>query len=197
MPPGTPPPGVFPSADGAEVTSPVSIMEWLMNYLQEARARSPPPLEGVCRAGELLFVPRGWWHLVVNVEEGVAITHNYVGREDLPHVLQFLRDRPEQVSGYRGARPLYDVFRERLRAAQPALLDEAERRLERLDRDGAVDEQEEAKPTLWKRLKLDTEAFSFGFGFGADDADADDESRTEEDDDEDGLRRKSSGCSAM
>lgn len=34
---GTPPPGVHPSPDGAEVAAPVSIIEWLINFYEEAR----------------------------------------------------------------------------------------------------------------------------------------------------------------
>lgn len=52
------PPGVFVSDDQSEVTSPLSIMEWLLNFHKEARASSGC-VEGVCKAGEVLYVPSG------------------------------------------------------------------------------------------------------------------------------------------
>jgi hypothetical protein len=51
--------------------------------------------ECTVRAGELLFVPRGWWHMALNLEEGVAVTHNFVSEETLPHVLRFLKNAAE------------------------------------------------------------------------------------------------------
>jgi hypothetical protein len=33
-----PPPGVYPSPDGADVAAPVSIIEWFANFYDEARA---------------------------------------------------------------------------------------------------------------------------------------------------------------
>jgi hypothetical protein len=39
----------------------------------------------------------------MNIEEGVAVTQNYAGRVNLPHVLAFLRTRdPALVSGVEG-----------------------------------------------------------------------------------------------
>lgn len=54
------PPGVFVSDDNSEVTSPLSIAEYLLTFHAEARAQAGC-LEGICHAGELLFVPSGWW----------------------------------------------------------------------------------------------------------------------------------------
>lgn len=50
-------------------------------------------MEAVVEAGELIFVPRGWWHLALNLEESLAITHNYVSAANLGHVLAFLASR--------------------------------------------------------------------------------------------------------
>jgi hypothetical protein len=83
FPPHVPPPGVFPSADGSEVTSPVSIMEWFSNFYEQSQQWSVQPFEGICNEGELIFVPSGWWHIVLNLDESIAITQNYVSRRNL------------------------------------------------------------------------------------------------------------------
>ncbi|KAL1997575.1 hypothetical protein VTN02DRAFT_1436 [Thermoascus thermophilus] len=95
-----PPPGVYVSADQSEVTAPLSIAEWLLGFHALAR-RTPGCVEAVCREGEVLHVPSGWWHLVVNLEPCVAITQNFIPRAHLPAALDFLRNKPDQVSGFR------------------------------------------------------------------------------------------------
>ena len=80
FPPDVTPPGVHPSPDGAEVASPVSIIEWFMNFYGATKNWKKRPIECICKAGEVIFVPNGWWHLVINLEESIAITQNYVSR---------------------------------------------------------------------------------------------------------------------
>lgn len=85
FPPGRDaPPGVHPSADGADVAAPVSLPEWFMNHYSQLAGGRGGALEGVCRQGEVVFVPHGWWHAVLNLEESVAITQNYVSRCGAP-----------------------------------------------------------------------------------------------------------------
>lgn len=80
FPPDVVPPGVHPSPDGAEVACPVSIIEWFMNFYGATKTWKKKPIECICKAGEVIFVPNGWWHLVINLEESIAITQNYVSR---------------------------------------------------------------------------------------------------------------------
>lgn len=80
FPPDVIPPGVHPSPDGADAASPVSIIEWFMNFYGATKNWQKKPIECVCKAGEVIFVPCGWWHLVINLEESIAITQNYVSK---------------------------------------------------------------------------------------------------------------------
>lgn len=168
FPPSVPqPPGVFVSEDSSEVTSPLSIAEYLLTFHAEARQQAGC-LEGICRAGELLFVPSGWWHLVVNLEAGIALTQNFItnSQKHVAQVLSFLKDKPDQVTGFsKDITNPYELFVERLREKYPELLDDALEEVER--RNGG-------KKRRWEEVVghndgTDTPAGGFSFGFGGDD----------------------------
>ncbi|KAL3901293.1 MAG: hypothetical protein SGCHY_000710 [Lobulomycetales sp.] len=117
-PPAWKPPGIFTDKAASEITSPVSLSEWYLNFyhqvtkdIEYAKERDiVGPMEGICCTGEVMFIPAGWWHCVLNVEDSVAITQNFVDESNLSLVLSFLRDKPDQVSGYIEGRDLYADF---------------------------------------------------------------------------------------
>ncbi|XP_042012709.1 F-box protein At5g06550-like isoform X2 [Salvia splendens] len=126
FPPDVVPPGVHPSPDGAEVACPVSIIEWFMNFYSATKSWEKRTIECVCKAGEVIFVPNGWWHLVINLEDSVAITQNFASGRNLLNVLDFLK-RPNAsslVSGTRDRVNLHDKFRNAIDAALPGTIDD-------------------------------------------------------------------------
>ena len=50
--------------------------------------------------GDVTFVPRGWWHMVLNVAPlTIAVSHHFLSPAGLHSTLRLLRDTPQQVSG--------------------------------------------------------------------------------------------------
>lgn len=129
-PPHVTPPGVRVSEDGADVACPVSLMEWFLSFYDYKDATGVVPLECTLKAGEVLFVPRRWWHMAINLEETIAVTQNYVSAANLKHVLAFLSSPHADVlvSGVRTPEEritLYDRFVEALGKRHPQLLESA------------------------------------------------------------------------
>lgn len=119
FPPNIHPPGVYVSEDQSEVTSPLSIAEWLVGFHEHAR-RTPGCQEGMCREGEVIYVPSGWWHLAINLSETIAITQNFVPKSHLRNVLDFLGSRPEQVTGFsKDIQDPYSLFKQKMQERFP------------------------------------------------------------------------------
>ena len=109
--------------------------------MRKAKDKSLRPLEVIVDPGDVIFVPHGYWHMVVNIDDCIALTHNYVSTSNLGDCLRFLRDKPDQISGVRD-RPhqaiqperIYEVFLDKLReCVDPVVL---ERALHEIDKSG-------------------------------------------------------------
>ncbi|KMT11598.1 hypothetical protein BVRB_5g109130 [Beta vulgaris subsp. vulgaris] len=156
FPPEVVPPGVHPSPDGAEVACPVSIIEWFMNFYGATKDWRKRPIECVCKAGEVVFVPNGWWHLVINLEESIAITQNYVSRRNLLNVLEFLQkpNAVELVSGTNDRVNLHNKFKDAIEAAFPGTIDQI-----------VIKAEEKKKQCSYWETVADSNSGAFKFSF--------------------------------
>ncbi|KAI2507718.1 hypothetical protein MHU86_6717 [Fragilaria crotonensis] len=180
-PPGVTPPGVHPSPDGDHVAMPISLGEWLNNFWDAHMERyddtiplEKQPLECTVEAGDVLFVPHGWWHSVVNLDPiNVAVTHNYVSRSNLSNVLRFLVKKEDQISGCRdreeSIKPeaLYEAFVGKLKEHYPEWLETAQRKADEGwtcaawndgDDDAAMNRKASSTGSTWPKRKKRTTA---------------------------------------
>lgn len=101
LPPHIIPPGVSVSDDQSEITSPVGIGEWVLSGFYHDVLKIPEALIGITFPGECMYVPSNWWHLVINFQDSIAITENFVPKKDLNNVLNFFETKPKQISGFK------------------------------------------------------------------------------------------------
>lgn len=113
-PPGGMPPGVIPrvSPSGEHIYVSPSSMLWLLEvypFLQD----DEKPIECIQNPGEVIFVPGGWWHMVLNLEESVAVTQNFANDCNFQDVCDdFFSDRRE----------IYHYFKSKLVEVKPDYL---------------------------------------------------------------------------
>lgn len=101
FPPEVKPPGVSTDSDESEVTSPVGIAEWVLSGFYNELTKIPEAQVGITFPGECMYVPSGWWHTVINLDDSVALTQNFVPEVKLANALHFLKNKRGQLSGFR------------------------------------------------------------------------------------------------
>ena len=107
---------------------------------------------------------------MLNLEDSLALTQNFVPRKNLPDVLSFLRDQRSEVSGFKEdvCDRAYELFVEKMKEQHAEVLEEGLRELKKRDKKGRG---------KWEQLTKgnvdEEETGGFSFGFGGDDDDAD------------------------
>ena len=87
LPPGTPktlvkPPGWMAKKDREAI-------DWFLYHFAAIKRSLPPhqqPIELITGPGETIFVPTDWWHTVLNLEDTIAVTQNFVSTTNFPAV---------------------------------------------------------------------------------------------------------------
>ena len=89
-------------------------------------------MECTTHPGDVVFVPHGWWHSVINLDESnIAITHNYISPSNLGNALKFFREKQDQISGCRDRKEsikpefIHDALVQELKDKEPVHLDRA------------------------------------------------------------------------
>jgi hypothetical protein len=112
-----------------------------------------------------MYVPSGWWHLVVNLSDAVAVTGNFLPRPQLGYVMDFLKNKPDQISGFCDMEiDVYELYSRCLRELDPKAYEEG------LASQHAL---EAARAAKWSKITADKSTFSFGFAGDEDEEEAD------------------------
>lgn len=90
------------------------------------------PMECTTYPGDVVFVPHGWWHSVINLDDSnIAITHNYLSPSNLGNALKFFQEKQDQISGCRDRKEsikpefIHDALVKVLKEKEPGHLDVA------------------------------------------------------------------------
>jgi len=60
----------------------ISSLQWFLD-IYPLLSEDERPLEVLQRPGDVIFVPSGWWHMVLNLEDTISVTQNFASRANL------------------------------------------------------------------------------------------------------------------
>jgi hypothetical protein len=86
-PPHVIPPGVDEELIHTEYYASEDCMDWYRNIYPKLRPEERPA-EVLVQRGEVLFIPSGWWHQVMNIGHTIAVTQNFCSTVTFPRVAE-------------------------------------------------------------------------------------------------------------
>lgn len=64
--------------------------------------KSNLPLECVQKPGDIVFIPSGWWHAVLNLKDTVSVTQNFCNKYSFRNCLEELREQADSDDNFIG-----------------------------------------------------------------------------------------------
>jgi hypothetical protein len=86
-PPDVIPPGVDEELIHTEYYASDDTMDWYRNTYPKLKPEERPA-EVLVQRGEVLFIPSGWWHQIMNIGHTIAVTQNFCSTITFPRVAQ-------------------------------------------------------------------------------------------------------------
>ncbi|KAF9357587.1 hypothetical protein BGX34_009296 [Mortierella sp. NVP85] len=157
------PPHIVPPGHNPSSSKRLSSVEW---YLDVYPFLSPElrPKEIVQYPGQTIYVPSGWWHMVLNMDDTVAVTQNFADETNLPLVKQALLEDTKERTQIRR----WKLLEEKLPKVRPDLgpairLSPEEKLLEPLKQQGSwLDPDSLDTAVKWQERARDVLARSIG-----------------------------------
>ena len=88
------PPGVDEDLIDTEYYASPDVMKWFINiYPHITNDINKKPIQVIQEPGDIIFVPSGWWHQVLNLEPSVAVTQNYCNSQNFKFVYTDILER--------------------------------------------------------------------------------------------------------
>ncbi|KAI8055617.1 hypothetical protein BDF22DRAFT_653375 [Syncephalis plumigaleata] len=88
------PPGVKVIDTHRSISQSPTSLAWYQD-VYPTLAPEQRPLECIQEPGQTIFVPGGWWHMVLNLNETIAVTQNFADDHNLEAVCEELVDLPK------------------------------------------------------------------------------------------------------
>lgn len=87
-----------------------SISEWFEQewpaVAREAAAAGHAVYDFMQEGGEIVYIPPGWWHAVLNVQSCLVVSYNYLPSRSIDAVVRIAGGLPEAASSAVGQRPI-------------------------------------------------------------------------------------------
>lgn len=117
FPPGTPK-SLAKALDVIKKGEDDEAIHYFVDFLPRLREQGYDFLEFTQLAGDTVFIPGGWWHAVLNLEDSIAMTQNFCSRVNLVNVWRKTRT---------GRKKMAQKWHMKLREHYPHLADVVDR----------------------------------------------------------------------